>query len=155
MLCSSVPKFRDCKSKTEARKVGNNIYLFLKNRLRLPINREKSGIRRPVDFSILGYRFVSTYKKGERGKYQLAVEAKRWMNLKTKLKEITRKTIPMSFDERMQKLKEVSRGWINYFRFASMYEKLHTLDGWLRNRIRYCIWSRRCGRKNRNEKERI
>jgi group II intron reverse transcriptase/maturase len=129
-----------CKSKTEARNVGNQIYLFLKNRLRLPINREKSGIRRPSNFSILGYQFVPTYKKGDKGKYQLTVEQKRWKNLKEKLKEITRKTAPMSFDERIRKLKEVGRGWINYFRYASMYEKLHALDGWLRNRIRYCIW---------------
>src|SRR5690606_2361398 len=35
------------KSKKDARKVGNEIYLFLKDKLRLPINREKSGIRRP------------------------------------------------------------------------------------------------------------
>jgi len=129
-----------CKSKAEARKVGNELYLFLKNRLKLPINREKSGIRRPSTFGILGYYFVPTYKKGDKGKYQLVVEEKRWKNLKTKLKEITRKTTPMSFDERMWKLKEVQRGWINYFRFASMQEKLHQLDGWLRNRIRYCIW---------------
>jgi group II intron reverse transcriptase/maturase len=129
-----------CKNKAEAKKAGNEVYLFLKNKLRLPINREKSGIRRPSNFKILGYAFVPTYKKGDKGKYQLVVEEKRWKMLKTKLKEITRKTSPLSFDERVQKIKEVQRGWINYFRFASMYEKLNSLDGWLRNRLRYCIW---------------
>ena len=39
-----------CKSQWQARKTGNEIYLFLKNKLHLPINREKSGIRRPVKF---------------------------------------------------------------------------------------------------------
>jgi hypothetical protein len=73
----------------------------------------------------LGYGFVSTYRKGEKGKYQLVVEDKRWITLKAKLKEITRKTKPMSFDQRMQKLKEVHRGWINYFKFASIYNKLN------------------------------
>jgi len=34
-------------------------------------NREKSGIRRPVHFTSLGFRFVPTYVKGEKGKYQL------------------------------------------------------------------------------------
>jgi len=129
-----------CQSKSEAKRVGNELYLFLKNRLKLPVNLEKSGIRRPVNFKILGYGFVPTYKKGEKGKYQLVVEDKRLKNLKSKLKEITRKTAPLSFEERIQKIKEVGRGWINYFRLASMYEKLHQLDGWLRNRIRYCIW---------------
>ena len=130
-----------CKTEREARKTGNLIFLFLRDRLKLPINREKSGIRRPLTFHILGYGFVSTYRKGERGKYQLVVEEKRWTAFKYTLKEITRKTKPLSFDQRMQKLKEVQRGWINYFRFASIFTKLNELDGWLRNRIRYCIWT--------------
>ena len=56
------------------------------------------------------------------------------------MKTITRKTTPMTFGERIQKLKEVSLGWINYFRLASIQAKLKELDGWLRNRLRYCIW---------------
>ena len=48
----------------------------------------------------------------------------------------------MSFDERIQKLKQTSEGWINYFRMASMQAKLKELDGLVRNRLRYCIWSR-------------
>ena len=47
-----------CKSQWQARKIGNEIYLFLKDKLHLPINREKSGIRRPVNFIILGFGFV-------------------------------------------------------------------------------------------------
>ena len=68
-----------------ARKAGNHAYLFLRNKLKLPINREKSGIRKPVNFTILGYGFVPTYVKGEKG-------------------------------------------------------KIKDLDGWIRNRLRYCIW---------------
>lgn len=128
------------KTKATARKVGNNIYRFLKTKLKLSINREKSGIRRPVQFTILGFGFVPTYVKGERGKYQLVVSEKSWEKLKQKLKIITRKTTPMSFDERIEKLNEVQRGWVNAFRMASIYCKLKELDGWLRNRLRYCIW---------------
>src|SRR5574344_161089 len=129
-----------CKSNYAARQTGNKIYLFLKDKLKLPINREKSSIRKPVNFTILGFGFVPTYIKGDRGKYQLVVSEKSWKSLKQKLKTITRKTTPMSFDERIQKLKEVSQGWINYFRLASIQAKLKELDGWLRNRLRYCIW---------------
>lgn len=130
------------KTKATARKVGNNIYKFLKTKLKLSINREKSGIRRPVQFTILGFEFVPTYVKGERGKYQLVVSEKSWEKLKQKLKTITRKTTPISFDERIEKLGEVQRGWVNNFRMASIHGKLKELDGWLRNRLRYCIWSR-------------
>jgi len=128
------------KSNTAARKIGNSIFLFLKDKLKLPINREKSGIRKPVNFKVLGYGFVPTYKKGEKGKYQLVASEKSWKSLKEKLKIITRKTTPMSFDERIQKLKEVTQGWLNYFRMGSIHGKLKELDGWLRNRLRYCIW---------------
>ncbi|MUP38590.1 group II intron reverse transcriptase/maturase [Labilibaculum euxinus] len=128
------------KSKATARRVGNKVYKFLRNKLKLTINREKSGIRRPVHFTVLGFGFVPTYKKGERGKYQLVVSDKSWKKLKEKLKTITRKTTPMSFEERIQKLKEVQKGWVNNFRMASILVKLHDLDGWIRNRLRYCIW---------------
>lgn len=64
-----------CKSQWQARKTGNEIYLFLKNKLHLPINREKSGIRRPVNFTLLGFAFVPTYKKG--GERQIPVGGKR------------------------------------------------------------------------------
>jgi len=128
------------RSKKAARRAGNNIYQFLKDRLRLPINREKSGIRRPLTFELLGYGFVSSYKKGERGKYQLVVSKSKWEKLKAELKAITRKTIPMTFDERIQRLNWLIRGWLNYFKHASIHGKLKTLDGWIRNRLRYCIW---------------
>ena len=128
------------KSYQAARKAGNSSYLFLKNKLKLPINREKSGIRKPVNLTLLGFRFVPTYVKGERGKYQLVVSEKGWKSLKQKLKTITRKTTPCTFDERIQRIKEVQRGWLEYYRIASIQQKLNNLDGWLRNRLRYCIW---------------
>ena len=141
-----------CKNKTVARKIGNNIYLFLKEKLKLPINKEKSGIRKPVTFNVLGYGFVPTYMKGEKGQYQLVVSKKSWAKLKAKLKIITRKTSSMTFDERIKKLKEVSHGWLNYFRLASIQTKLKELDGWLRNRLRYCIWHnwKKSERKRKN-----
>lgn len=140
------------KTKSEAKKIGNEIFLFLKNKLKLPINREKSGIRKPVQFEILGCRFVPTYQKGEKGKYQVVVSEKSWKTVKQKLKTITRKTTPYSFNERISKLNEVQRGWINYFRMGSIYGKLKALDSWLRNRLRYCIWHdwKKAERKRKN-----
>lgn len=128
------------KSKKSAKRVGNSIYKFLRDNLKLPINREKSGIRRPSTFEVLGYSFVPTYKKGERGKYQFVVKRSKWKEFKSKLKQLTKKTIPMSFDERIKRINWLIRGWINYFKLASIQTKLKKLDEWLRNRLRYCIW---------------
>lgn len=128
------------KSKKEARKVGNELFIFLKEKLRLPINREKSGIRRPTNFELLGHGFVPTYQKGVKGKYQLVVKKSSWESLKRKLKQLTKKTKPYSFEERLKKLAEVWRGWVNNYRLSSIHAKLKSLDEWLRNRLRYCIW---------------
>jgi len=128
------------RSKAAARRLGNSIYKFLKIKLCLPINREKSGIRRPSKFYMLGYGFVPVFKKGVKGKYQLVADRSALRRLKDKIKSITRKTIPASFDERIAKLNQVLRGWINYFKFANMYGKLRDIDVWVRRRLRRCIW---------------
>ena len=64
---------------------------------------------------------------------------------------MTRKTAPKSFEERIRKIndpslkgelaKQIQRGWLNYFRGTSIQGKLRDIDGWLRNRLRYCIWT--------------
>jgi hypothetical protein len=46
----------------------------------------------------------------------------------------------MSFDERITRINQLIRGWINYFKLASIQGKLKKLEEWLRNRLRYCIW---------------
>ena len=128
------------KSKSEARRVGNSIYLFLQNKLKLPINRGKSGIVRPKNFELLGHGFAPIYKKGVKGQYQIIVSKKGWEKLKRKLKKATQKTSPLSLSERLAKLNEICRGWMNNSRLANISTKIKKIDGWLRNRLRYCIW---------------
>jgi group II intron reverse transcriptase/maturase len=129
-----------CKSHNQAKATRVVIEKFLKNKLKLTINQEKSGIRKPVNFTILGFGFVPVYNKGSKNQYQLVVAEKAWRNLKMRLKSITRKTTSAKLEERITKIKETQRGWLNYFRGTNIMGKLRDIDGWLRNRIRYCIW---------------
>ncbi len=101
---------------------------------------------------MLGHGFTPTYKKGEKGQYQFVVKKGSWDSLKRKLKQITKKTLPYSFEERLQKLRQVWLGWVNNYRLASIHGKLKTLDEWLRNRLRYCIWHewKKVERKRKN-----
>jgi RNA-directed DNA polymerase len=128
------------KSKAAARAIGNEVFLFLKEKLDLPVNRAKSGIRRPSTFKVLGYRFTPVYKKGVKGHYQLIVSEQAWQTLKRKLRYLTKKTLPLSLVERLQRLKPIYKGWLNNFRLGNIHTKLKKLDEWLRNRLRYCIW---------------
>ncbi len=140
------------KSKAEAKKIGNQVYLFLKEKLDLPVNRAKSGIRRPSTFKVLGHKFTPIYKKGVKGKYQLVVSEGAWKTLKQKLKYTTKKTLPLSLAERLQKLKLIYQGWLNNFRLGNIQAKLKKVDEWLRNRLRYCIWHdwKKLERKRKN-----
>ena len=98
------------RSKPEAKSIGNEVYIFLRDRLDLQINREKSGIRRPSNFTVLGCTFTSIYKKGSKGLYQLIVSKRSWAELKRKLKRATKKTLGYSFVERLKSIKLIYQG---------------------------------------------
>lgn len=130
------------KSERAAKRVLQSITKFIEDKLKLKVNQEKTKICRPVNLVILGYGFVPTYKKGEKGKYQLVTSEKAFKTLKTKVKEVTRKTSPKTFDEMIRELNSVTRGWLNYFKMSSMWNKIRALDGWIKNRVRYFIWKK-------------
>jgi len=121
-----------CTSHIRAKATAQALVKFLKMKLKLTINEEKSGIKRPVHFTILGFGFVPTYKKGSKNDYQLVVAEKAWKKLKEKLKGISRKTAPVKLEDRIAKINEIQRGWLNYFRGTSIMGKLRDIDGWLR-----------------------
>ena len=128
------------KSKMAAKRVLASITRFIEKKLHLEVNRDKTSICRPTKFVLLGHSFVSSYKKGDRGKYRLCIAKKSWGRLKEKIKIITKKTSPIPFEERIQRLNALMRGWINYFQHATGYQKFKELDAWVRSRLRYCIW---------------
>lgn len=127
-------------SKRAAGRVLASITRFLEVKLRLEVNQEKTNICRPVKFILLGHGFVASYKKDDKGKYRPCIAKKSWSRLKLRIKAITRKTKPIPFEERITELNLVMRGWVNYFQHATGYQKLKDLDGWVRCRLRYCIW---------------
>ena len=130
------------KDEATARRIDTEIREFIEDHLKLPVNHAKSGIRKPDQFELLGYGFIAKYKKEEDDPdlYNPVVSPKGWETLKRKIKTITRKTTPLTFTDRIAQLNTMQRGWLNYFRLARMGTQLRALDGWVRSRLRYCIW---------------
>jgi group II intron reverse transcriptase/maturase len=108
-------------SKRAANRVLASITRFIEQDLKLKVNHQKTSICRPVNFHTLGYNFVSTYRSGEKGTYRLRVSPKRFAQMKRKVKEITRKTRPVSFSERIAELYPVG---IIFLRGEQLYERL-------------------------------
>jgi RNA-directed DNA polymerase len=46
-------------------------------------------------------------------------------------------------------------GWVNNNRLASNTAKLKSLDEWLRNRLRYCIWSAAAEKKPERKRKNL
>ncbi len=127
------------RSHLSARRNLHRIKKFITNKLDLVVNMEKTKIVKPKHLRILGFTLVQNFRKGAKG-FMLKIDPENWEELKYKLKEITRKTAGMSIQERIDKILPLMRGFVNYYRKATGYEKYKALDAWIRNRLRYCIW---------------
>ena len=116
-------------------RVLNSITKFLDNNLKLKVNTEKSAVSSPTKRKFLGYSFY--YKKGG---IRFRVHEKSYERLKEKIRKITNRNVSMNFNYRIKKLNEITTGWVNYFKLADMKTNLQELDGWIRRRLRACVW---------------
>lgn len=122
-------------SQKAGKRVLESVTTFVEKRLKLKVNKTKSGVRRPSKFTILGHSF---YKSS--GEWALRIADKSYQKLKAKIREITRKTRPYAMHTRLRKLSDLTRGWTNYFKLADGRAKLQAIDEWTRRRLRYCHW---------------
>ena len=126
------------KSEAAAARVLKSITNFIEEKLHLKVNEQKTKICKPLTYFTLGFGFYHSYKKGDKGKFCLKVSPDNWKRMKQKIREITRKTLPISLNERMKRLRAFVVGWLNYYKYVAL--NLRDLDSWVRKRIRYAIW---------------
>ena len=122
-------------SEKAANRVMESITKFIEKKLGLKVNVEKSKIARPNQIKYLGYGF---YLKNEMWKPK--PHLKSIQKFKRKLKQLTKRSWSISLNERIIKLNQVIRGWINYFRIADMKTYMSNISKHLRRRIRCIIW---------------
>jgi group II intron reverse transcriptase/maturase len=125
------------KSRKAAERVMKSVTRFIEQRMKLKVNRDKSGIRRPYELNFLGH---SIHGKGALGLSRPSLQ-----RLKVKLKEKTRRNRGISLDQMVKELNLLMRGWLNYFQGAKMKGKLSSIMSWLRRRIR-CFRLKQCKR---------
>lgn len=123
------------KSPRAGERVLVNVSNWIEKHLKLKVNAEKSGVKHCNKSGLLGYGFYKS-KDG----YQFRVLAKSLARFKLKLKRLTKRSWSVSLDYRLERLRQTLQGWINYFGLAKVKNKIEALDGWLRRRVRMCIW---------------
>ena len=124
------------KSEKAANRVMKGITKFIEKKLGLKVNVEKSKVARPNQIKYLGYGFYYT----KTGIIKPKPHLKSIQKVKRKLKQLTKRSWSISLDERITKLNQVIRGWINYFRIADMKTCMTSISEHLRRRIRCIIW---------------
>lgn len=123
------------KSEKAANRVMTTITNYIENKLGLIVNAEKSKVARPNEIKYLGFGFYNNKEKWRPKPHLKSVQ-----KFESKLKDITSRSNAMSINDKIVKLNQVIRGWINYFKIADMKALMIRVSEHLRHRLRMCIW---------------
>lgn len=123
-------------SKKAAERVMKSVVKFIEKKLGLIVNAEKSKVARPTNIKYLGFGFYH----GEDGKYYPRPHEKSIEKFKRKLKQLTCRSWSVALTYRIEKINEVVRGWVNYFKICNMKTHMKKISSHLRRRIRCVIW---------------
>jgi RNA-directed DNA polymerase len=122
------------RSKAAGERVLTSLERWLGQRLRLCVNRAKSGVARPWSRKFLGYSV--TWDRAAR----LRVAPAAVQRLKTKLRGLLSRGRGRRLADTVQDLNRATRGWVVYFRMAEVKQAFEDLDKWLRRKLRCITW---------------
>jgi RNA-directed DNA polymerase len=129
----------DCNIHVSSRRAGQrvleSITVFVQRRLKLKVNRDKSGVARPWESKLLGYSMTHHIKP------RLKVARQSVKRIREKLKERFRRGKGRRLDRfTEQELNPILRGWGNYFELAEVEGTFEELDQWVRRKLRQMLW---------------
>lgn len=132
----------DCNIYVKSRKAGErvmaSITIFVEEKLKLKVNREKSAVARPWQRKFLGYSFTQ-HKEARIRVSEISIE-----RFREKAKEAFRRGRGRNMERFIKEdLNPMIRGWITYFNLAETKGFAEDLDGWIRRRLRVIVW-RQC-----------
>lgn len=122
-------------SKASAERVMKSITSWIERKLGLKVNAEKTCIVRPSDLKYLGFGFWKSSEGWRARPHQNAVT-----KFARKLKALCCRSWSVTMDCRLKKLREVIRGWVNYFALGDMKSAMKRIDEHLRTMLRVVIW---------------
>ena len=124
-------------SRQAADRVMKSVTRFIEEKLGLKVNAEKSKVDKPKGVKYLGFGFYfDSFAKA----YKARPHPKAVAKFKAQMKKLTCRSWGVSNAYKVEKLNQLIRGWINYFRIGSMKSLCERLDSNIRYRLRMCIW---------------
>jgi RNA-directed DNA polymerase len=138
------------KSEMSAKRVMRSVSKFIEEKLGLKVNVEKSRVTKPndPDMKFLGFGFFKDYQADV---YKAKPHQKSVESFKFKLKQLTRKNWSVNTKYQVERINQLIRGWVNYFKVGYMKKSLGKIDSHTRFRLRMCIWKKWKTAKNRKK----
>ena len=124
-----------------SRRAGERVMVgverFLRLRLKLALNQEKSGVARPwvCDYLVYG---MSRHKQPKLNVAKMSLG-----RLRDRLRELLRRAEGRKMATTLGRINPVLRGWTGYFKLSQSKRALEALDGWVRCKLRCVIWRQR------------
>jgi RNA-directed DNA polymerase len=122
----------DCNIYVRSQAAGERVMAklaeFLRSRLHLKVNRDKSAVAPVGERSFLGHRLLWD------GRLGIAPES--LARVKHRLRQITKRNRGISLARMIAEVNAFLSGWLTYFRYAQCKRHLQRLDEWLRHRLR-------------------
>ena len=115
-------------SKAAAQRVLNSITRFLKNKLKLSVNLDKSAATSVIKRSFLGFTLLHDGK--------VAISKDSIKRFKDKIRLITKRNRGVKIETVIRELNQVTRGWFHYFKCSDSSKPFKLLDCWIRRRLR-------------------
>lgn len=117
------------KSKWASEQVMESVVRYLKCRLRLRVNQEKSRIVKSNECEYLGFTFP-----GKR----IVWTDKSLEEFKHSIRRLTARSWGICMEDRLEKLSKYIRGWMAYYVLSEYYRPIPILDERIRRRVRMC-----------------
>ena len=128
----------DCNIYVQSAKAGERVLASLERwlwkRLRLRVNRDKSAVGRPSERKFLGYS-MTVHREPK-----LTVARQSVARLKGKLRVLLRRGRGRYLGSVIEELTPIIRGWVAYFRLATVKARFEELDAWIRRKLRRILW---------------
>ena len=125
------------KSKRAGERVLESVTKFIEKDLKLIVNTEKSKVGSPARL-----KFLSCLMFQVNGTYRFIPTKEAKQKFKRSLKKLTSRKRPGTFEEIVQQINRVTRGWINYFGLGFIKGFIKEIEQWLHHRLRQLILKR-------------
>jgi group II intron reverse transcriptase/maturase len=121
-------------SARSAERILRSVVAWIEKRLKVEVNREKSGSGPSDQSSLLGFRL---YADG-----RIGVSPKSIQKLKSEVRELWEARQNLSSKGLRKQWRSYIDGWWGYFRLADWRREVEDLSGWVRRHMRKCFWLR-------------